>query len=140
MAGPVSRTEWIRYADPATELTVVRLTNPLFESGLTAPHLRQFTRRGETLLYWSTRDGSRQAQPVDYPRDERGPSEKAALALEELRGARFRRTGRRNRLTTRRMNMTNEKQMKQLVAVVERGEGESRKSLSWLCPHPVEDI
>ena len=54
-AGRLSGPEWKRYADPATELEVVRLTDPAFASGMTAPHLRQFTRRSESLLYWSER-------------------------------------------------------------------------------------
>ncbi len=57
--GAVAASEFQRYADPATDLDVVRLTNPTFASGLTAPHLHQFTRRGE-LIYWSERDGTRQ--------------------------------------------------------------------------------
>jgi oligogalacturonide lyase len=53
--GRLSGPEWKRYADPATELEVVRLTDPAFASGMTAPHLRQFTRRSDSLLYWSER-------------------------------------------------------------------------------------
>ncbi len=65
-AGSVSSPEWRRYSDPATELQVLRLTDPAFASGMTAMHLRQFTRRSDMLLYWSERDpgeapGSRQA-------------------------------------------------------------------------------
>ncbi len=63
--GAVSASEFRRYADPATELTVVRLTDPAFASGLTAPHLHQFTRRSDSLLYWSERDGSRQIYRLD---------------------------------------------------------------------------
>jgi hypothetical protein len=54
-AGRLSGPEWKRYADPATELDVIRLTDPAFASGMTAPHLRQFARRGESLVYWSER-------------------------------------------------------------------------------------
>lgn len=54
-AGRLSPPEWKRYPDPATDLEVLRLTDPAFASGMTAPHLRQFTRRGESLLYWSER-------------------------------------------------------------------------------------
>lgn len=54
-AGRLTPPEWARYADPATELEVVRLTDPAFTSGMSAPHLRQFTRRSESLLYWSER-------------------------------------------------------------------------------------
>jgi oligogalacturonide lyase len=53
--GRLSGPEWQLYPDPATELQVLRLTDPAFASGMTAPHLRQFTRRGEALLYWSER-------------------------------------------------------------------------------------
>jgi len=63
--GVVSPTEFRRYADPATELEVVRLTNPAFSSGLTAPHLRQFTKRSDALIYWSERDGTRQLYRLD---------------------------------------------------------------------------
>ena len=59
--GNVSAPEWRRYPDPATEFQVVRLTDPAFASGMTAPHLHPFTRRGDSLLYWSERGGSRQA-------------------------------------------------------------------------------
>src|SRR5579863_4871122 len=54
-AGRLSGPEWQRYPDPATDLEVIRLTDPAFASGMTASHLRQFTRRGESLLYWSER-------------------------------------------------------------------------------------
>lgn len=53
--------EWQRYPDPATELDVVRLTNPATPAGLTAAHLRQFTRKAEFLLYWSERSGRKEA-------------------------------------------------------------------------------
>jgi oligogalacturonide lyase len=76
ITGPESR----RYADPATELPVVRLTDPAFASGMTAPHLHQFTRHGETLLYWSERDGSRQAFLIDLKQgDSKQLTETAAL-------------------------------------------------------------
>jgi oligogalacturonide lyase len=63
--GGVYASEVRRYADPATELEVVRLTNPAFASGLAAPHLRQFTKNAEALLYWSERDGTRQIYRLD---------------------------------------------------------------------------
>jgi oligogalacturonide lyase len=63
--GHVSGPEMLRYPDPATEFPVIRLTDPSFASGMTAPHLRQFGRRGDTLLYWSRRDGSCQAYQLD---------------------------------------------------------------------------
>ena len=64
-AGGVFGSEFKRYADPATELEVIRLTNPAFASGLTAPHLRQFTKRADALIYWSERDGTRQIYRLD---------------------------------------------------------------------------
>jgi oligogalacturonide lyase len=54
-----------RYADPATEFPVFRLTDPAFASGMTAPHLRQFGRRGDFLVHWSARDGSPQVFHLD---------------------------------------------------------------------------
>ncbi len=69
--GRLSRPEWRRYPDPATELDVLRLTDPAFSSGMTASHLRQFTRHGDSLLYWSERyeadpaAGARQAFLLD---------------------------------------------------------------------------
>ena len=69
--GRLSPAEWLRYSDPATELDVLRLTDPAFSSGMTASHLRQFTRHGDWLLYWSDRyegdpaSGARQAFLLD---------------------------------------------------------------------------
>jgi oligogalacturonide lyase len=54
-AGRLSPPEWRRYPDPATDLEVLRLTDPAFASAMPALHLRQFARRGESLLYWSER-------------------------------------------------------------------------------------
>jgi oligogalacturonide lyase len=73
--GRLSGPEWRHYADPATELEVIRLTDPAFASGMTAPHLRQFTRRGESVLYWSERfstesPGGRQAFLLDLKQGE----------------------------------------------------------------------
>jgi oligogalacturonide lyase len=61
----VTGSEFNRYADPATELEVVRITNPAFASGLAAPYLRQFTRRSDAMVYWSERDGTRQIYRLD---------------------------------------------------------------------------
>ncbi len=44
---------------------MVRLTDPAFASGMTAPHLRQFGRRGDFLIHWSARAGSVQAFHLD---------------------------------------------------------------------------
>lgn len=63
--GQITGPELRRYADPATELPVVRMTDPAFASGMTSPHLHQFTRRSDTLLYWSERTGNRQAFLLD---------------------------------------------------------------------------
>jgi len=80
VAGRLSGPEWKKYADPATELDVLRLTDPAFSSGLTAPHLRQFGRRGDTLLYWSERFGARQAFLLDLKTgDSHQVTEAAAL-------------------------------------------------------------
>jgi oligogalacturonide lyase len=73
--GRLSGPEWQHYPDPATELEVIRLTNPSFASGMTASHLRQFTRHGESLLYWSERywserDENRQAFLLDLKNGE----------------------------------------------------------------------
>jgi oligogalacturonide lyase len=86
--GRLSGPEWQRYPDPATDLEVIRLTNPAFASGMTASHLRQFTRHGESLLYWSERypsstpsdPGARQAFLLDLKNGEsRQLTEAAAL-------------------------------------------------------------
>jgi len=64
---------------------VFRLTDPAFASGMTAAHMRQFTRRGEALLYWSERPlseqpGARQAYLLDMKSGEsRQLTEAAAL-------------------------------------------------------------
>jgi oligogalacturonide lyase len=59
--GTLTPAEWRRYPDPATDMEVIRLTDPAFASGMTVPHLRQFTRRSEWFLYWSERTGTPQA-------------------------------------------------------------------------------
>ena len=61
IAGRLYGPERRRYADPATEFEVIRLTDPIFASGFTSAGLRQFTRRSDSLLHWSDRDGTRQA-------------------------------------------------------------------------------
>jgi oligogalacturonide lyase len=63
--GAITGPEFQRYADPATELEVVRLTSPAFASGLATTHLRQFTKRSDALIYWSERDGTRQLYRLD---------------------------------------------------------------------------
>ncbi|MEP6716794.1 MAG: hypothetical protein ABJC09_14580 [Terriglobia bacterium] len=64
-AGQLFGPEARRYADPATDLPVVRLTDPAFSSGMSAPYLSQFGRRTNFLLYWSDRSGSRQVFHLD---------------------------------------------------------------------------
>ena len=54
-----------RFADSATELEVVRLTNPEFTSLMTSPWLRSVSRRQNFLLYSSDRGGSMQAWRMD---------------------------------------------------------------------------
>lgn len=61
VAGRLYGPERRRYADPATEFDVIRLTDPVAAAGFTAPGLHQFTRRSDFLLHWSDRDGTRQA-------------------------------------------------------------------------------
>ncbi len=68
--GALFPSEFKRYADPATELEVIRQTSPAFASGLTAAHLRQFTRRVDTLVYWSDRDGTRQIYRMELKNGE----------------------------------------------------------------------
>ena len=58
-------TEAGRFADPATELEVVRLTSPEHTSFLTSPNLRSLSRKQGFLLYSSDRSGSMQAWRMD---------------------------------------------------------------------------
>jgi oligogalacturonide lyase len=58
-------TEAGRFADPATELEVVRLTSPEHTALLTAPHLRSLSRKQNFLLYSSDRSGSMQVWRMD---------------------------------------------------------------------------
>ena len=72
--------DWRRYADPATEFTVYRLTDPAYASGLAAYYQRTFARRGNFLLFWSDRTGSKQAFRLDIKNGEtRQLTEAAAL-------------------------------------------------------------
>jgi Tol biopolymer transport system component len=63
--GYIWPSELKRYPDPATDLDVGLLTNPAFTSGMSARHLRLFSRRSNWLLYWSERSGTRQAFVLD---------------------------------------------------------------------------
>ena len=58
-------TEAKRFEDPATELDVVRLTDPVHTSLMTAPWLRSISRNQNFLLYSSDRTGSMQAWRMD---------------------------------------------------------------------------
>jgi len=49
--------EWRRYADPATEFPILRLTDPVRDSYLTRPYNRGISRRGGFLLYTTDRGG-----------------------------------------------------------------------------------
>jgi oligogalacturonide lyase len=53
-----------RYLDPSTEFTVLRLTEPTYNSYVTAPWNRAITRRG-TLLYASDRGGNMDVLRMD---------------------------------------------------------------------------
>lgn len=63
--GKTFPSEAKRYSDPATELDVVRLTDPAFTSVLPASGQRMFGRRSNFLLYASDRAGSLQAFRMD---------------------------------------------------------------------------
>ncbi len=63
--GAVGAPEWRKYADPATEWQVLRLTDPAYAAGLSAPHLHVFTHRSDSLLYWSGRTGVPQVFLLD---------------------------------------------------------------------------
>jgi oligogalacturonide lyase len=54
-----------RYADPATEFQVFRLTNPANESWMPAYYNRAASRRGHFLVYASDRAGTVQAYSMD---------------------------------------------------------------------------
>ncbi len=59
--GSVTRSETIRYVDPATEFFVQRLTDPAYSSVLPDPNARSVSRKRNFLLYASDRSGSLQA-------------------------------------------------------------------------------
>lgn len=70
VAGRLTPPEWVKYADPATELDVTRLTDPKFASGIAPAHLRKFGRRSDFLIYWSERLGTRQVCHLDLKKGE----------------------------------------------------------------------
>jgi oligogalacturonide lyase len=58
-------SEWSRYPDPATELEVLRLTDPEHTSTLPAWYNRAIAKNSSFLLYTSDRSGSPQAFRMD---------------------------------------------------------------------------
>jgi oligogalacturonide lyase len=58
-------TEASRFADPATELDIVRLTSPAYTSVMPPPQLRSISRHQNFFLYSSDRGGSMQAWRMD---------------------------------------------------------------------------
>jgi hypothetical protein len=50
-----------RFADPATELEVLRLSSPAYSTHMPAYYGRALSRKGQFLLCWSDRTGSPQA-------------------------------------------------------------------------------
>lgn len=67
-AGPKGQTfesDWRRYADPATELEVYRLTDPSYTSTLPASYNRVISRNSAFLLFCCDRSGSPEAFRMD---------------------------------------------------------------------------
>ncbi|NWF84145.1 MAG: PD40 domain-containing protein [Bryobacteraceae bacterium] len=65
MAAPPVPTGWLRYADPATEGEVFRLTDPSIESWMPALPARAVTRRGNLLLFARRFESGWQAWVMD---------------------------------------------------------------------------
>lgn len=65
MAAPPVPTGWLRYADPATEGEVFRLTDPRIESWMPALPARAVTRRGNRLLFAQKSESGWQAWVMD---------------------------------------------------------------------------
>ena len=63
--GQVFQSEFRKYGDPATELEVIRLTNPENSTLLPAPSQRAVSRKSAFLLCSSERSGSLQAMRID---------------------------------------------------------------------------
>lgn len=59
--GALFGSELQRFADPATELDVFRLTNPAYSTYMPAYYSRALSRKGQFILCWSDRTGSPQA-------------------------------------------------------------------------------
>jgi oligogalacturonide lyase len=62
---PILPSEMKRYPDPATEFSVLRLTDPNHTSLLPAHYARSVSRRGNFLLYSNDRSGAFQAYRMD---------------------------------------------------------------------------
>ncbi len=62
---PVFAPQWRRYADPTTELEVVRLTDPAHSSELPAYYNRAVARNSASLIYGTDRTGQPQAFHLD---------------------------------------------------------------------------
>src|SRR5438132_6379745 len=62
---PVLPSDIKRYADPATEFTALRLTDPSYTSWLPAYYGRAVSRHGNSLLYSSDRSGALQLYRMD---------------------------------------------------------------------------
>ena len=63
--GQILSADWKRYADPATEFEVLRLTDPSYSSYLPAYDGRPLSRRGNFMLFASDRTGTLQAWRLD---------------------------------------------------------------------------
>jgi oligogalacturonide lyase len=83
--GAVVPPAWKRYADPATELDVIRLTDPAYGSWLPEYYGRAISRHSDVLLFSSDRGGSLQAYQMDlHTGESRQLTSAAALDRETL--------------------------------------------------------
>jgi oligogalacturonide lyase len=62
---PSFPSDWKRFLDPATELPVLRLTDPAYSSSLTAYYNRSISRNNDFLLFSCDRAGAPQAFRMD---------------------------------------------------------------------------
>jgi len=62
--GVLSGSDFGRFADPATELDVYRLSSPSYATHLPAYYQRAISRKGQFLICWSERNGSPQAYRI----------------------------------------------------------------------------
>lgn len=58
--GSLFASDLLRFSDPATDLDVYRLTNPQYAAHLPEYYGRAVSRKGQFLICWSERTGSRQ--------------------------------------------------------------------------------